>query len=490
VPHAEPERSSPAELPPPYVPPSATLPELTIKAALLAIVLSVVLGAANAYMGLFAGMTVSASIPAAVISMAVLRFFRRRSILENNIVQTGASAGESLAAGVIFTFPALVLMGYWSGFDYWKTTLIAAIGGVLGVLFTIPLRRLLITGERLTFPEGVATAEVLKTGEEGGRGVLYLLVGGVVGAGFKLCQAGFHLWSEVLQGALRAGRTILYGGTNLSPALMGVGYIVGLNIATLVFLGGALNWLVAIPIRAAGMDWPVWEPAGAAVQGAGPAWARFTVDLAQDPGAAALVGQPVDALGWAARLWSSQTRYIGVGAMVIGGLWALVSLAGPIVRSVRQGLRAYTAPSDFAPREEVLRTERDTPTRWVVTGIAALIVPIFFLYLSLVRNVPVTAFMTVVMVVAGFLFSAVAGYMAGLVGSSNNPISGVTIATILTSALLLVLFLRPSSSERWSAAPRPSRGTTSRTSSPATCSARPPSSSRPSRSWGRSPAPS
>ena len=183
----------------PYIPPGRTLPEITVKAVVLGVVLSVVLGAANIYLGLKAGMTVAASIPAAVISMGVLRLFKRSNILENNIVQTAASAGESLAAGVIFTLPALVLLGVWDRFNYWQTTVIAALGGVIGVLFTIPLRRALVVGSDLAFPEGLATAEVLKVGDKGG-GVLTLLAG---------AEAGRVVGDEEVQAWVQAFRAVL-----------------------------------------------------------------------------------------------------------------------------------------------------------------------------------------------------------------------------------------------------------------------------------------
>ena len=245
------------EEPRPYVPADTTLPELTIKVLVLGVVLAVVLAGANAYLGLFAGLTVSASIPAAVISMAVLRLFRRSNILENNLVQTAASAGESLAAGVIFTIPAMLMLGAWTEFHYWDITLIAALGGVIGVMFTIPLRRAFIVERPLRFPEGVATAEVLKVGAAGGVGIKFLGLAGLIGVLFKFGSTGLRLWGELLEYARFAGGGILYLGTNLSPALVGVGYIVGLHIATLVFLGGALNWWVAIPIVAATLGVPV-----------------------------------------------------------------------------------------------------------------------------------------------------------------------------------------------------------------------------------------
>ncbi len=390
----------------PYVPASTVLPEITVKSIGLSIVLAVVLGGANAYLGLFAGMTVSASIPAAVISMAILRLFKTSNILENNIVQTAASAGESVSAGVIFTIPALVILGTWSGFNYWETTMIAGFGGLLGVLFTIPLRRALVIENPLQFPEGVATAEVLKVGESGGSGIRYIVSSALIGAIFKLGETGFRLWGGVVEMATYAGGTIAYVGSNLSPALIGVGYIVGLNIAVLVFIGGALNWFVAIPIVAAiqgiSLDQPAVEAAGT--------------------------------------IWSTQTRYLGVGAMVIGGLWALIRLRSSLVQGIRSGAEAYRRSREGGLRR-TLRTERDVPMQWIGGALALSVIPLYFIFEHITGRPWISAIMAVIMLVAGFLFSAVAAYMAGLVGSSNNPISGVTIATILSSALLLLVFL-------------------------------------------------
>lgn len=385
-----------------------SLPEITIKAFILGVLLSVILAAANAYLGLFAGMTVSASIPAAVVSMGVLRLFRRSNILENNIVQTAASAGESLAAGVIFTLPALVIMGYWEGFggkNFWWITIIAAFGGLLGVLFTIPLRRSLIVEGELKFPEGIATAEVLQTGQEGGKGVWTIAKASLVGGLFKLCAKGIGLWPEAIEGAKGLGRTLVYGGSNLSPALLSVGYIVGLNIAVLIFLGGAANWYVAIPICAAVSG------------GAG----------------------DVAAVDMAYSIWSAQTRYIGVGAMLIGGLWTIFKMRSSLVSGIQSGLKAYRAISQ--DNTQIERTEKDMPMKWILVLIIGSIVPLFLVYQVFVANISITLPMAVVMLIAGFLFSAVAGYMAGLVGSSNNPISGITIATIVVSSLLLLVLM-------------------------------------------------
>jgi putative OPT family oligopeptide transporter len=400
----------------PYIPNETKLPETTIKAFILGALLSMLLAAANAYLGLFAGLTVSASIPAAVLSMAILRLFKNHNILENNIVQTAASAGESLAAGVIFTFPALVLMGYWDHFNYWETVLIALSGGILGVLFTVPLRTALIVKQKLLFPEGVATAEVLKTGEKGGKAVKYLVQGSLIGAVVKLCESGLKLWSGTgATASMWGGKVYAFFAMNLSPALIGVGYIVGLRISFLVFAGGVISWYIAIPWYIAHYGF-VPEPGGA-------------VDLGYE-------------------IWTTQIRYLGVGAMVVGGLWALIKLRGSVAMAVQSGITAIRTKVDMS---EVPRTERDTPMSWVVIAIGIMIIPIFIIYLREMHDVAITGLMAVFMVIAGFLFSAVAGYMAGLVGSSNNPISGVTIATILTASLIL-LFIMGEDAEKGPAA--------------------------------------
>ncbi len=389
----------------PYIGADKKLPETTIKAFILGAILSVVLSAANTYLGLFAGLTVSASIPAAVISMAVLRLFKKHNILENNIVQTSASAGESLAAGVIFTFPALVLLGYWTEFNYLETMLVALCGGVLGVLFTVPLRSALIVKKKLQFPEGVATSEVLKSGEEGGKAIRYLIWGSLVGAGIKLVESGLKLWGGIAQGATVAGNKLyMYFGMNLSPALIAVGYIVGIRIAALVFIGGVISWWIAIPIYVA------------------------------------ITGVPdgSTAVGLGNSIWSGQIRYLGVGAMVVGGLWALIDLRQSIGFAVSSGIKAIREKVDYS---KILRTERDTPMSYVIVAIGIMIIPVFIIYMRMVGDYSISALMAILMIIAGFLFSAVAGYMAGLVGSSNNPISGVTIATILTSALILLALL-------------------------------------------------
>jgi putative OPT family oligopeptide transporter len=395
----------------PIIPASASLPEITLKAVVLAIILSSLLAAANAYLGLFAGMTVSASIPAAVASMAILRCFRRSNILENNIVQTAASSGEALAAGVIFTIPGLLLIGYWDSFDYGQTMTVALVGGLLGVLFTIPLRRALITEPSLRFPEGVATAEVLKVGARAAAappGALRsLVVAAAAGGAMKFAESGLRVWNDSMEGATQLGRSIFYGGLNLSPALLAVGFIIGLPTAVVVFLGGVLGWLVLIPL-----DGFLSEP---------------VTELAGVPGAKVI--------------WAQHVRYGGIGAMLVGGLWTLFQVGGSIVLGLKRLALAYGDQRKLGQVQEVLRTEQDARLPWVI-GLTGLCLGLMVvLYHAIVGTITAALLLTGIMAVAAFLFSAVAAYMAGLVGSSSNPVSGVTIATIMLSSLLLILIL-------------------------------------------------
>ncbi len=390
--------------------------EITVKAIFLSIGLSIVLSAAMAYLGLYAGMTISASIPAAIMSMGILRLFKNSNILENNIVQTAASAGESLAAGVIFTIPALLLIGYWESVDYWEVTKIAMVGGVLGALFTVPLRRALILKAKLRFPEGVATAKVLETGHESDPEKskdslkmigLSALVGGIV----KLGDLAFGIWSSAIGGAKVIGGAIFGMGSSLSPSLISVGYIVGRNIGILAFSGGLISWAVAIPIYSYmnGYEGSAWDAAGT--------------------------------------IWNTKIRYLGVGAMVVGGIWSIMQLAKPLIESISLSLKTLQEDSDNIALEE-----RDLPINYVFIGVLALLVPMCLTYFSIIPSWGSAIILSLIMCVFGFLFSAVAAYMAGVVGSSNNPISGVTIATILFSSLLIVTFFSTGSSEGAAAA--------------------------------------
>lgn len=386
-------------------------PQLSLRAVLLSMALTVVLAAANAYLGLFAGLTVATAIPAAVVSMVVLRMLGRSSVLENNIVATGASAGSSIAAGTVFTMPALVILGHWVRFDYAWVFAIIGLGGLLGVLFSVPLRRTLIIAEDLQFPEGVATAELLRAGSEGAGGARALGLAAGAGALFKLAMSGLRLIPDsfALAGYLGPQRLIGYVGLNLSPALLGVGYIVGVNVGTVTVAGGLLAWWLFIPMY----------------------HALFA--LQDTVLAAKLVG--VDAETAAGLIWTSKVRYIGVGAMLVGGLWALWTLRHSLLSGIRSGLAVSGEGRAVDDRE------RDLPMSFILTGIVLFVLPLFALYSTVVGSYGVGAAMAVIMVVAGFVFSSVSGYMAGLVGSSNNPVSGITISTILFASLVLLAFL-------------------------------------------------
>jgi putative OPT family oligopeptide transporter len=387
-------------------------PELTLRAVVLAIVLAVILAAANAYLGLFAGMTIASAIPAAVVSMAILKMLGGGHILENNIVATGASAGTSIATGVIFTIPALILLDYWVDFRYTWVLAIAGLGGLLGVLFSVPLRRSLIVEQGLAFPEGRAAAEVLRSGDRPGEGLKILALAATIGGLMKFAAgSGLRLIPDTASAAAWFDKTIGYFGTNLSPALFGVGYIVGLNIGVVMLAGGALAWLVAIPIYS-------------------------TYFLAADPILSAqLVGASAGDAAYA--IWSAQIRYLGVGAMLTGGVWTLVSLRHSLVSGIRSGL------SSDHPLEggAVAATERDLPMRYILIGTLLFSLPLLVLYQAIVDQWTVSIPMTFIMIVAGFLFVSVSAYMAGLVGSSNNPVSGLTIATILFAALVLAALM-------------------------------------------------
>jgi len=282
-------------------------------------------------------------------------------------------------------------------------------------LFTIPLRRALIVEAKLKFPEGIATAEVLKSGERDGSDIKHIAHAAVAGGLLKFGAAGLRIWTGVVEAARGIGGTVVYFGSNVSPALLSVGYIVGLNIAVLIFAGGLCNWLIAIPVYAATHNWGIYAAGHE------------------------LAGQSMSALDWASQIWREQTRYIGVGGMLVGGLWTILKLKTAVFSGIKSGLESYRSVK--TGRVEIDRAERDIPMKWILVLIAASVVPLFAVYQVFVERLSVSAPMAVMMLVTGFLFSAVAGYMAGLVGSSNNPISGVTVATVLVSAVLLLLLM-------------------------------------------------
>jgi putative OPT family oligopeptide transporter len=391
---------------------SSKPPQMTVRAVVLAIILAMLLGAGNAYIGLFAGLTIASAIPAAVISMAVLRALGKGGILENNIVSTGASAGCSIASGIIFTIPALVFLGVWKDFNYGWVFAIGGLGGLLGVLFSVPLRRSLIVEQKMSFPEGQAAAEVLRAGDNPAQGVR-VLGGAAAAAGLLkvMAASGMRIIPDTAQWATYVGKGIAYVGTNLSPALLGVGYIVGANVGAVMLGGGIIAWNIAIPI------YSVYFLDG------NPALAKEVMGLSAADAAGAIRG--------------AQIRYLGVGAMLIGGVWTLWTIRRSILSGIRSGLHATRANVNAS----LLATDRDLPMKYVLGGIVIFTLPLAALYYVIVGNLGVAAAMTVIMILAGFVFCSVGAYLAGLVGSSNSPISGITICTILFAALVLTVLM-------------------------------------------------
>jgi putative OPT family oligopeptide transporter len=376
--------------------------EITPRAIVLGLGLALLLGAANAYLGLYAGMTVSASIPAAVISMAVLRVLGRATILENNVVQTIASAGEAVAAGAIFTFPALVVMGESGALPYRDVTMLCAAGATMGSVLVVFLRRAYIVDERLPFPEGVACAEVLRAGEATGASALPLLWGGLAAAALKAAQDIVGALPGAVQLARWIGVRVLAGSADISAALPAIGYIIGIRIASLVFGGGAFAWLVAIPVMSA------YHPE--------------LRNLAPQAAAHAL--------------WGGQVRYLGVGAMLVGGVATLWRLRRPIGRALRESIRVARATQAAA----VAREDQDLSTTAVLGAVALTLPLIFAICLILSGSLLLSAALAIALAFIGFFATAIAGYLTGIVGASNNPVSGVTIIVLLAIALLLKLW--------------------------------------------------
>ncbi len=383
-----------------------TVKEFTLSAIGLGIIIGVIMTAANVYLGLYAGMTVSASIPAAVVAMGVYKgILKKDSIHQSNIVQTMASAGESLAAGIIFTLPALVIIGAWKNFEFWPTTLIAIAGGLLGIIFMIPLRKALIQNEKeLTYPEGVACAAVLRSGDakSGKEGFYTILKGLGLGALFKFIGSGLKVFVGSVEVAKKIKTSTLFFGFDVSPALLAVGYIVNIHVAALVFIGGAIGFFIAIPL--------LGTPAGMTDMSA--------IDLA-----------------W--NLWSTEVRYLGVGAMITGGLWSIISVRKGIV----QGLKGLREIKDTTI--EQIDSEKDMPFMGMMIVMLVCFSLMIWLYNSMIGDLGITFFTTILMIICSFLFVAVSSYIVGLVGSSNNPVSGMTISALLvSSALFLVLGFR------------------------------------------------
>ncbi|MDU1462332.1 MAG: oligopeptide transporter, OPT family [Corynebacterium sp.] len=396
----------------------ASLPELTLRGIIIGGLITLIFTAANVYLGLKVGLTFATSIPAAVISMAVLRRFKGHNIKENNIVQTIASAAGTLSA-IIFVLPGLVMVGYWQGFGFLQTAGVCIIGGVLGVMYSIPLRRALVTGSDLPYPEGVAAAEVLKVGdesasgtshEENAKGLRVIVAGGITSAVMALLAAMKAAASEVTAYfKLGAGATTL--GTSLSTALIGVGHLVGLPVGIAMLVGVVISYFILLPIFTTG-----------------------------DITGATALADVVDTT------FSDDIRFIGVGTMAIAAIWTLLKIAAPIAVGIRQSLASSRARKSGSAVDV---TERDIPFPYVATTIVAFMVPIALLLWDFVRGTDIHDHMAVLITVSvlftllvGLIIASVCGYMAGLIGASNSPISSIGIIAVLAASLLIAAVTR------------------------------------------------
>ena len=391
----------------PYIPADRVMPELTVTSIVMGMLLAVIFGAANAYLGLRVGMTVSASIPAAVISMGVIRvIMKRNSILESNMVQTIGSAGESLAAGAIFTMPALFLWaeeGLCDMPSLVEITLIALCGGVLGVLFMVPLRNALIVKEHetLLYPEGTACADVLLAGEEGGANASTVFSGMGLAAAFKFVVDGLKVLPSDVAFAIKSFKGEV--GMEVYPALLGVGYIVGPQIASYMFVGSVIGWMVIIPLIC-----------------------LFGPDTWLYPADVGKTIADLYAAGGAAKIWSTYVKYIGAGAIATGGIISLIKSLPLIITTFRDSIKSMKGGKNT----NTARTAQDLPMQMILFGIVAMILIIW-----VVPAIPVTLLGAAIIVVFGFFFATVSSRMVGLVGSSNNPVSGMAIATLLIATM-------------------------------------------------------
>jgi putative OPT family oligopeptide transporter len=399
-----------------------SLPELTVRGVILGALITVLFTASNVYLGLKVGLTFSSAIPAAVISMSVLRLFRNANILENNMVQTQASAAGTLSA-VIFILPALVMMGYWQGFPFWITLAVCAAGGMLGVVFTVPLRRVMVVQSDLPYPEGVAAAEILRVGArdfaeqaspdaraKGGTGMADIVAGGGVAAAMSFAVSGLHVLGESFSRWIPIGAAIFRIPMGFSLALLGAGYLVGIVGGLAMLFGLFIAWGVAVPVLTSLHP----MPAGGSIS------------------------------AYATGLWSSQVRFIGAGVIGIGSVWTLATLFMPMVRGLRASMAAFGVADESG--KAAPRTERDIPAIWLAVVTLVMVVILFITFHAFLEGGPVSGgdlwrlLLSAVLFafVFGLLVAAACGYMAGLVGSSTSPLSGVGIVAIVLVSLLML----------------------------------------------------
>lgn len=396
----------------PFISADKNVAELTFRVVVLAIILTVLLAMSNAYLALKLGILTSASIPAAIISMGILRFFKNSTILENNAVQTAASAGEAVAGGIVYTIPALIIIGFWSGFDYLTNFFIAACGGILGVLFSIPLRRLLVNDRSLKFPEGRAIAEVLKSSSDK-IGIKDIFIGGAIGSVIELLQLGFKVIASSWNYWFIVKRSLFGIGAGFSATMIGAGYLVGHDMAISIFLGAVISWLIALPIVS--QFYPEFLT-------------NHTAEHASS------------------LLWSSEMRYLGIGAMLFAGMWTFVKLIKPLSASISTSLRTFNSKRKLAL--QVPRTDKDVPMPFILMGIGlmAAILFLFFQYIFPLSQAgldheyaPTIVFVGVMYVLlVGFLFSVITAYFSGMVGVTASPGSSIVISGMLFAAWLLL----------------------------------------------------
>ena len=386
------------------------LPEISIKTFFLSIILAIVLAAANAYLGLKMGQTISASIPAAVFAMGILKFFKGSNILENNIVQTAASAGEALVAGIAFTMPAMIVLHVWSQFHYWQTASVALLGGLLGALYAVPLRQVLLADTQLRFPEGRAIGQVLiATSGDRSVGFRELVWGGLVSAVMQFAQSGLKCIAAQWEYWTRYHELTVGYGLGFSPALLAAGYIIGINVALAVGCGILLGWLLGIPCLS--HIYPVTSN--------------------------------VLPLAASQYFWEQYVRYAGVGTMLVGGIWTLIKLIKPLILGLKASLQSLVAVTRH--HEMMRRTEHDIPIQHILWALVILILPLGVLLYSIATSTPLDSTSMILILVlaivytfvASFLFAAVCGYVAGLVGSTNSPVSGLSLAALMLIALVM-----------------------------------------------------
>jgi len=395
-----------------YIGAEGKIAELTVRSILLAIILTVLLAMSNAYLALKLGILTSASIPAAIISMGILRLFKNSTILENNAVQTAASAGEAVAGGIVYTIPALIIIQYWHHFDYLTNFLIAACGGILGVLFSIPLRRILVHDKALNFPEGRAIAEVLKSSTEN-VGIREIMLGGIIGGVLELFQTGFKLIASSWNFWFSFKRSLFGFGVGFSATMIGAGYLVGYEMAISIFLGAVIAWLIAMPVVS-----------------------QFFPEFLHQYSAPKA----------AVFLWNSEMRYLGIGAMLFAGTWTFCNLIKPLAKNMRHSIGSLTTGKSSLVK--LARTDKDIPMPFILVAVLLMAVVLFFFFQSIfpLQAIGFDGFWGIVLVCCavlyilfiGFLFSVITAYFSGMVGVTASPGSSVVIAGMLFAAWLLL----------------------------------------------------